>query len=327
MSKELDDSGESQGSRIELGNEASDELDLSVYGEQDIFSSEENQSETENNLNQSEHYEENNDITDNADLNLVAGERGDVSAGKNKSKINKNSIAIGMVVVLGVIIGAPIVSSMMESSSGSETTGAVFVAEEPVNVQSPHNQSAQPSSFGVAQSATFEFEGIKDEISVVKENSDKAFNLISQNLKSKDKIIEDLIQKYADLEVTLNNLSDVGSNQLVGQGQKIAQLERTINNLQTRMQAQEAANKKYENKRKQEKAELASRALRAKYEVVTVISGKARIRNTNDGSEMNIVNGDEIVGFGRIKNIAITGCITFDNNETYEPIGATCRNI
>jgi hypothetical protein len=67
--------------------------------------------------------------------------------------------------------------------------------------------------------------------------------------------------------------------------------------------------------------------LRAKYEIISVIPGKAIIRNTNDGNEMNIVVGDAMQGFGRIKKIAITGCITFDNDEIYEPIGATCRNI
>jgi hypothetical protein len=318
MSDVHDKSFEEQKSRVELGNEASNELDLTEYGYVANQDDEANTSGQQDVANADEINE---------DVLLVTEERATGNAANKKSKITKNHIAIGMVVFIGLLVGYPILSNMLENSGTSETTGAVFVEEATAKAVSTPNQYAEPNGFGQTQSASFDYDGVKSDLVKVRESSDKAFSLISQNLKAKDTIIEELTQKHAELEVTLNKLTEVGSNQLVGQTQKLTQQDNAYKSLLARVQALESRNKKYEYKEKQEKEELVAKALRAKYEIISVIPGKAIIRNTNDGNEMNIVVGDAMQGFGRIKKIAITGCITFDNDEIYEPIGATCRNI
>lgn len=339
----IDDFSNTQSERIEASNHAAGELDLTSYA----------QSITDTDVNPQEL-----DLTDFEGIGLIdaqgapepvtakgnqAEKRANESAKSaapnaqlpaKKGISTKNKVAGGLVLLLVIAIGYPIISAMMSSGGSSQpaisnefVSGSEYEQSGATNDQYQDNQNQMVSVNPKINEAAL----LRSELDQVKLNTEKAFVLVQQKFieaenKSQQQI-EQLNKELNELKNQYKHLSDSGTNQIVDQGQKIEEIVAQNRKLQSSVQSIENENRKSKAKEKAEKEKQMTLALRAKFEVITVISGKARIRNVNTGNELNIEIGDEIDGFGKIKDIAITGCITFVTNEKYEPIGASCRNI
>lgn len=329
----------SQSERIEASNQATGELDFSLYAQ--------GNNDEDSNVPELDLLTDFDGISlDNEMVMPEVSPKKEVQADQPESDTTKqshqvpakklmstkNKIAVGLVTLIVVAIGYPIISEIM-SSSGSEQPAISndFVAGNEFNDSVATNGKNTVNGNQIKSQSPIESELLRSEIEQVKLNTEQAFVLVQQKLieaENKSRQQQELFMKeLTELKSQYKHLSDSGTNQIVDQGQKIEELTAMNKKLQATVQSLANDNKKTKAKEKAENEKQMTLALRAKYEVITVISGKARIRNVNTGSELNIENGDEIDGFGKIKDIAITGCITFITNEKYEPIGASCRNI
>lgn len=234
-----------------------------------------------------------------------------------KKGLTKNKI-LGIVLVgLAGTIGYPIIDAYL--SSQAETTvnsGAMNFVDKVEESKVGQQHAPQQSVLADAKQAK-----IEQEMQDLKARYDAAFIALNDVLKEKDEKISILNEKLT----ALTNNANLGGEKLVEQNKRFENIEQSISSAVSRLAKIESGVAKRAKKEKEEKELKVAQALRAKFEVITVITGKIRLRNANTGNEQNYIVGDVIDGFGKISAIDISGCITLANNEKFEPIGATCN--
>ncbi|MDI5833303.1 hypothetical protein OCF84_20745 (plasmid) [Shewanella xiamenensis] len=239
----------------------------------------------------------------------------------SKKKVSGRTwFLVGMISLIVGAVGFPIVSNYMESNSNDEPDSkSVFIETKPkqVTAQSATSEHSPQSRDNV----TSEVNDLKSKLNEFQKRYDSAFIAVNEVLKSKDQEIGDLKNQLKSLQATTNT----GGQQITEQSERFLKIEADQAKLISRVSKLESNAASVAKKAKAEIDKRISDAKRAQYEVMTVITGKIRLRNAGTGNERNYTTGDQLEGFGKIKSISISGCITFENNEILEPIGATCK--
>lgn len=224
---------------------------------------------------------------------------------------------VGMISLIVGAIGTPILMNIIENSdSDALSTKSTFIETGPSQPNVKSQDLKQINS-----NAPLEVENLKRQISELQQRNDKAFIAVKDALNAKDQEIE----KLKGLIDNLQSSASTGGQKITEQSERYSRIEADQEKINSRLSKLESNAANAAKKAKAEHEKKIANALRAQYEVMTVITGKIRLRNANSGLEQNYSIGDELEGFGRIKEIAISGCITFDNKEKFEPIGANCK--
>ncbi|MBE8233450.1 MAG: hypothetical protein HAW67_06900 [Endozoicomonadaceae bacterium] len=155
------------------------------------------------------------------------------------------------------------------------------------------------------------------ELERAQNNNTEAFFKIAERLKTLTEQKSKIQTSLTTLKNNLNEIVDTGDNQFINQAQK-------INKMNDQLGAEIAKVEKQVKKIKSDEAARNAKLSRDIHELISVIPGKAFIRNTKTGAEDSVEHGDRLKGYGVIKKIAISGCITLADGEKYQPINGQC---
>ncbi|GGB66057.1 hypothetical protein GCM10011607_28450 [Shewanella inventionis] len=228
-----------------------------------------------------------------------------------KKKMSKNQLALYL--VLGVVILFALLLFLQMPSS--EPSG-------PVKKSTGFQVTSEPQSpAAVRTEVVLELEqqirDLKNELKDTKEAVDEAFESIAVTLNNQQKTNTTLVEELKTIKSSYDDLLSNGNNKFVDQSKK-------LNSIQTDFNAKLLSLKKDLESFKEEQNNKLDISKRKQYEVVSVVTGKALIRDISSGNELRIEVGTELSGFGVISDINITGCITFETGERYTPIKGRC---
>jgi len=242
---------------------------------------------------------------------LNADERREAAkdSGKKK-KLTKNQVALLGVVSIVIFF---VVMLMVSAPSKNEPKPAV---------SGGFTSTSQSQFSAVVDSEEIlelkqDIKDLKKELDSTKDSADKAFESIAVSLKNLQASNKTIVDEVGLVKEKYDELLSNGNNKFVDQSQKLSRLQKDFNEKILYVQKELDAFKEDQNN----KLDIAKRK---QYEVVSVVSGKALIRDVGSGKELRISHGVELDGFGVISDIDITGCITFETGERYTPIKGRC---
>jgi hypothetical protein len=243
-------------------------------------------------------------------------ERSTDSVPNAKKPISKNRLGLMILAGGGLLMGFMLYlnsPSEPDRASPSQGAGSGFKESE----ESKGFGGLSPEAVHELQS---EVSSAKNEIAQMKSSTLKAFELISQQLTDVNLKMDSIEKQNLEGSENYKMLVDSGNNKFVDQSQKIKSVEQRLN----------VEMKKLTDKLNQvgsfvqDQKEKMVIAKRKTYEAISVVQGRALLRDVATNEEYRISEGSELVGFGRIASINITGCITLDSGERITPINARC---
>ncbi|QIR16520.1 coiled-coil domain-containing protein 22 [Shewanella aestuarii] len=240
----------------------------------------------------------------------VAAEHNSGKTGKKK--LTKNQLAlyvvIGVVVLFALLLFLQMPST--PSTPAAKKSGGFQATEVNETV-------AAPVKAEVILELEQEIVDLRNELKSTRASANEAFESIAVTIKNLQESNREIVAQVVEIKTSYDELLSNGNNKFVDQSKK-------LNAIQSEFRAGLAKVTQELKAFKEEQNNKLDISKRKQYEVISVVAGKALIREIESGKELKIQKGTELNGFGAISDIAITGCITFDSGERYTPIKGRC---
>tara|TARA_R110002033_G_scaffold135713_4_gene175317 strand:+ start:9056 stop:9910 length:855 start_codon:yes stop_codon:yes gene_type:complete len=240
--------------------------------------------------------------------NEARQEANSVSDGKKK-KFTKNQVAL--IVVIGIFaFFALMLFIQMPSNTNTTAKSSSGFVQTRAEIEQPMDSEA---FLELKQ----EISDLKKSIGSTKDAANQAFESIAVSMKNLQASDMSIVEEVKTVNSKYDELLSNGNNKYVDQSNKLGLLRNEFNNQIAKLKTELVAFKAEQNN----KLDIAKRK---QYEVVSVVTGKALLREISTGKELRIQKGVELDGFGSISEINITGCITFESGERYTPLKGRC---
>ncbi|MBO1897663.1 hypothetical protein HNW13_018150 [Shewanella sp. BF02_Schw] len=227
-----------------------------------------------------------------------------------KKKLTKNQIALIVVVATFGFFALMLFIQMPSNPNTAVKSSSGFVPS--------HTAQLEPIlDSEVVLELKQDISDLKESIGSTKDSANEAFESIAISLKNLQASNKAIIEEVTTVKSKYDDLLSNGNNKYVDQSNKIGSLQNEFKNQIAKVKAELVTFKNEQNN----KLDIAKRK---QYEVVSVVTGKALLREISSGKELRIEKGVALDGFGSISEINITGCITFESGERYTPLKGRC---